>query len=1202
MTGLHRRGSSAALYVPVTTESAEMNESFSSANRLARPRTASISPESTRPTKADLDDEPEEKDAFIPTTRYERPGAAGALGWRDASGRTSKGRRGCGWKGKLVVLLLVGGSVGAAAWFAFFRPDSPRDDAWLEAYKPGWWRSSLSSAVAEVEATATAAGLKANVQWDSATGALGDSFGTATSRWTEATQAAASYKGVYNDDYEGYTDDEYATEQGDNDSSELSASSFKDAAVAGAVSVAASELVSTLLDNGTLAAYKWHEALPALGSAHSQDGRLLVVGDLHGTHRSLVSLLKRLSFSPSSDTLLHVGDIVGKSALNDSLTTVSLLRKLGAKGVRGNHDQRVLEWRKWMEAYGPLDPTARAPASLHPSAAVKKVGSAIKNMQQLAAGKKQQVQSGFSRVAQSASSAQDRAASKLRAAHHHHDTAAYKQERAPMVPRERKVKRSFMTWLAGDGTEDDDDNEPALSVFEEPQDEVAAKDEAATVDETDVLSFDLLVSAGAPAASKSSVATRASSSSRSSPTKGSSSSSSSSSTQGGRRPFGRPTTLASASSVNSASTSSQVRARPSSSSTSSSTSSSSARASSTVAAASAARLASPIAYSTTYDSSGALVGASYAHLDPSLTPAELSALGVVVPEGWEWGGDHFEIARHLSSADVAYLEQLPLTLYIDEIKSYVVHAGMVPWSSLDRTLSRVAPASTSSKGKSSKKVPASLDSTSPLSFSPSSSLARLLAQHSSRTALLLDKLNTSPFTLLNMRTLTHRGGAAHNAKGVKGPPGKGEWAVSAKGRKAGKGAMPWWGVWEEGMKECGDSEACEKIGVVYGHWAGQGLQVQDHSIGLDTGCVYGRRLSALVVALSPSSSSTSGPLSPVTSPSSVASSLKSSAKSAASSLADSVKNVTSSSSGSSKKKVAAAAKKVKASASAVIANAVVAGTNSSSSALEPATARAAKPKSHPKWTAGGMQRVKGSASAAAASLASSSTSTTAKSSAPTAEAVVRVSHLVDSASFEDLDLARPSGAASSSSSSSSADDDAEALITDDADPDAADKPWWRPWKRAPPQGRPGVAPWGDEDAVDAEAEERSAPASLFDDDEEEEVEDQEEQDVDAEGASSAARAQAKKAKARAAGGKAHALALAQQDEEAEALIEDDAAEEDDVAALVEADELAGLEAEDDDEWVVGESAFAQERVVLAAAEGKVAWVVSVDCAAEADIE
>ena len=33
--------------------------------------------------------------------------------------------------------------------------------------------------------------------------------------------------------------------------------------------------------------------------------------------------------------------------------------------------------------------------------------------------------------------------------------------------------------------------------------------------------------------------------------------------------------------------------------------------------------------------------------------------------------------------------------------------------------------------------------------------------------------------------------------------------------------------------------------VVYAHWAKQGLQIKPHSIGLDTGCVYGGRLTGL---------------------------------------------------------------------------------------------------------------------------------------------------------------------------------------------------------------------------------------------------------------------------------------------------------------------------------------------------------------------
>lgn len=38
----------------------------------------------------------------------------------------------------------------------------------------------------------------------------------------------------------------------------------------------------------------------------------------------------------------------------------------------------------------------------------------------------------------------------------------------------------------------------------------------------------------------------------------------------------------------------------------------------------------------------------------------------------------------------------------------------------------------------------------------------------------------------------------------------------------------------------------EKL-VVYGHWAKQGLKIRHNTIGLDSGCVYGRQLSALLL-------------------------------------------------------------------------------------------------------------------------------------------------------------------------------------------------------------------------------------------------------------------------------------------------------------------------------------------------------------------
>lgn len=76
---------------------------------------------------------------------------------------------------------------------------------------------------------------------------------------------------------------------------------------------------------------------------------------------------------------------------------------------------------------------------------------------------------------------------------------------------------------------------------------------------------------------------------------------------------------------------------------------------------------------------GALLGASWSWLD--LESDELAKEGIVVPKLWTgktrgWGGDHFEIARHLPRADFEYLMGLPLTLHLEGLNTYVVHAGM----------------------------------------------------------------------------------------------------------------------------------------------------------------------------------------------------------------------------------------------------------------------------------------------------------------------------------------------------------------------------------------------------------------------------------------------------------------------------------------------------------------------------------------------
>lgn len=81
--------------------------------------------------------------------------------------------------------------------------------------------------------------------------------------------------------------------------------------------------------------------------------------------------------------------------------------------------------------------------------------------------------------------------------------------------------------------------------------------------------------------------------------------------------------------------------------------------------------------------------------------------------------------------------------------------------------------------------------------------------------------NRDPFTLLNMRTV--KAGKKGGEKGDK--KSEGGWSVS----KGGKKGLPWMSVWESGMEECEKHKSCEKVGVIYGHWAAAGLEVKDNS-------------------------------------------------------------------------------------------------------------------------------------------------------------------------------------------------------------------------------------------------------------------------------------------------------------------------------------------------------------------------------------
>src|SRR6267154_2461092 len=55
------------------------------------------------------------------------------------------------------------------------------------------------------------------------------------------------------------------------------------------------------------------------------------------------------------NTLIHVGDIITKGTHKGSLAVLEYMATNNITGVRGNHEQKVIEWRAWMEWIRELD-------------------------------------------------------------------------------------------------------------------------------------------------------------------------------------------------------------------------------------------------------------------------------------------------------------------------------------------------------------------------------------------------------------------------------------------------------------------------------------------------------------------------------------------------------------------------------------------------------------------------------------------------------------------------------------------------------------------------------------------------------------------------------------------------------------------------------------------------------------------------------
>jgi hypothetical protein len=91
--------------------------------------------------------------------------------------------------------------------------------------------------------------------------------------------------------------------------------------------------------------------------------RTIVVGDVHGCREELDALLDRVAFG-SGDRLIFVGDLVARGP--DALGVLDVVRRSGALVVRGNHEEKLLEWRASRTAWVRGEAPARAPiAKMH---------------------------------------------------------------------------------------------------------------------------------------------------------------------------------------------------------------------------------------------------------------------------------------------------------------------------------------------------------------------------------------------------------------------------------------------------------------------------------------------------------------------------------------------------------------------------------------------------------------------------------------------------------------------------------------------------------------------------------------------------------------------------------------------------------------------------------------------------------------------
>jgi len=73
------------------------------------------------------------------------------------------------------------------------------------------------------------------------------------------------------------------------------------------------------------------------------NGRLIAIGDIHGCHQEFAELVGRLALT-KEDRVVLLGDLVNRGP--DSCKVIDLAREIGAVALLGNHELRLLKFRR----------------------------------------------------------------------------------------------------------------------------------------------------------------------------------------------------------------------------------------------------------------------------------------------------------------------------------------------------------------------------------------------------------------------------------------------------------------------------------------------------------------------------------------------------------------------------------------------------------------------------------------------------------------------------------------------------------------------------------------------------------------------------------------------------------------------------------------------------------------------------------------